>query len=849
MHRRRVDRDSLLGRKVRAVLEVIVLALLLGLEPQTRQPPQVLLAHRLVHGRAAANALAVVVRDVGPPIGLGLDVAQDHVLDRDWHARDLPGDVGLPAPPRLREMLQDDLALVLLHALGHHVQDVVHHRRAQLQVVVALHALLRHRLCHPLAVPALELPRQQVSEPPLEQRHHPAEEEEPHAPARSPEPDAGTLSDRAGVEAVVDEVLQVLAHADLAHEAVLVAVHARELPDVRERVLQAVGELERVDVAEAELHVGIDDDLGQTQDLAAQMERVAEARLLALLGRQRLDRLQVEVVVQMQVVEVLAMDEEVEHVVALAAHLQPGLDPVDLRRLEELGRAQDLEQVALVQRLGVPVVQPVEHVALEQLLVAHAHLHGVVRRAVLLEPLLHQRHVDAAPRYARPLVERVRRPVQRNPVGRVVRVQRRLLQKRRDLCRELEVVVVGHEVQLCRVRVRRLVARDRVDQRVEVKAGQVGVLRLDVHARREMVHAHVHVSGAGVVEVRESHAVLGADLLADDDLVDVIELVPVLLVHVVVAEERLELGAAGDGQAERLGGVEALHIEKVEIITVRQIRQQLRREAVKRAHDRHVQAPARVGRAVDELGVLQRTMPVVEPLQHRRILVLVQFHLNSLEGLNIEQIVSIVKRRLLIIEGGEAHAAEMATIALLPPHHDPHRAPLRDENRLDDLRDFVHERNSARKMIQHVHVANLLPRHGHILQKLEHSVWHVFQRPEVHALVMAKLLARHVTVILDDLSQVLRREILLLRLNIPKFAFVSIALRLQGLPFSRLLLQNSLLVHRCRLRRGGAGSLLLLSLLHVLRWHHPWRHCPGRVPRRHGSRGIAWGKAGRGWRR
>lgn len=54
----------------RRYLEVVVLPLLLGLEPQPRQPAQVLLAHRFVHRRAAPDALAVVVRDVRPPVRL-----------------------------------------------------------------------------------------------------------------------------------------------------------------------------------------------------------------------------------------------------------------------------------------------------------------------------------------------------------------------------------------------------------------------------------------------------------------------------------------------------------------------------------------------------------------------------------------------------------------------------------------------------------------------------------------------------------------------------------------------------------------------------------------------------------
>ena len=50
------------------------------------------------------------------------------------------------------------------------------------------------------------------------------------------------------------------------------------------------------------------------------------------------------------------------------------------------------------------------------------------------------------------------------------------------------------------------------------------------------------------VQVGELDLVLRADLVADDDLVDVVELVPVVLVRVVVPEQRLELGPARDRQ-------------------------------------------------------------------------------------------------------------------------------------------------------------------------------------------------------------------------------------------------------------------------------------------------------------
>ena len=47
------------------------------------------------------------------------------------------------------------------------------------------------------------------------------------------------------------------------------------------------------------------------------MEGVAETGLLTLFGGERLDRLQVKVEIQMQVVEILAVNQEIQHVVAL----------------------------------------------------------------------------------------------------------------------------------------------------------------------------------------------------------------------------------------------------------------------------------------------------------------------------------------------------------------------------------------------------------------------------------------------------------------------------------------------------------------------------------------------------
>ncbi len=121
-------------------------------------------------------------------------------------------------------------------------------------------------------------------------------------------------------------------------------------------------------------------------------------------------------------------------------HLQACLYPVQLRRLEELRGFEDLEKILLIHCLGRAPVQLVEHVALEQLLVRHSDLDRVRRRAMLVEPILHERDVDRAARVARAKVERPWRPHQRDAVASVVGVQRRLGKEWLDAVWQLKIL-------------------------------------------------------------------------------------------------------------------------------------------------------------------------------------------------------------------------------------------------------------------------------------------------------------------------------------------------------------------------------------------------------------------------
>lgn len=54
----------------------------------------------------------------------------------------------------------------------------------------------------------------------------------------------------------------------------------------------------------------------------------------------------------MQVVEVLTVDKQIKHVVALPANLQTHFHPVQLGRLKELGGLEGAEQIPESQQIG-----------------------------------------------------------------------------------------------------------------------------------------------------------------------------------------------------------------------------------------------------------------------------------------------------------------------------------------------------------------------------------------------------------------------------------------------------------------------------------------------------------------
>ena len=68
------------------------------------------------------------------------------------------------------------------------------YRSSELEIVVTLDPLLCNGLSNPFTVTSLELPSQQVTQPPFQKWHDTTQEEEPYSPPRRPDTAPWTLT-------------------------------------------------------------------------------------------------------------------------------------------------------------------------------------------------------------------------------------------------------------------------------------------------------------------------------------------------------------------------------------------------------------------------------------------------------------------------------------------------------------------------------------------------------------------------------------------------------------------------------------------------------------------------------
>lgn len=264
--------------------------------------------------------------------------------------------------------------------------------------------------------------------------------------------------------------------------------------------------------------------------------------------------------------------------------------------------------------------------------------------------------------------------------------------------------------------------------------------------------------------MREGYFVLCSDRMADDDLVDVVELVPILIEVTQIAIEWFELGSSWDGDVECLCSEEGLEVEEIVIVLVDDIGEQLIGESMQVGHCIERKVPLAVRRAIDFLGVLQ-WLVVIKPIIHCIIFLLIELHVDRLKRLHLHDIVPIIKWCLLIIKGRKAHSLEVPAVSFFPPHHDPHGSPLCSVNRLNHLRNLINKGNGSCDVIQYLYCPDLFPGHWYVLKQLVDAVRSVFKRAQEDSLVGSVLPTGEICVVLDDFPEYLRRKGFLLRLN------------------------------------------------------------------------------------
>jgi hypothetical protein len=70
-------------------------------------------------------------------------------------------------------------------------------------------------------------------------------------------------------------------------------------------ILESVCELEGVDIPQTELDVGINNKLGETKNFTTKMEGISETGFFSFFRGQGLDRLEIHIVIEMEVVQIL----------------------------------------------------------------------------------------------------------------------------------------------------------------------------------------------------------------------------------------------------------------------------------------------------------------------------------------------------------------------------------------------------------------------------------------------------------------------------------------------------------------------------------------------------------------
>ena len=184
--------------------------------------------------------------------------------------------------------------------------------------------------------------------------------------------------------------------------------------------------------------------------------------------------------------------------------------------------------------------------------------------------------------------------------------------------------------------------------------------------------------------------------------------------------------------------------------------------------------------------IFYKWLVIIKPINYSCVLFLVQFQLDGFQGLNIQYIITVIDRRLFIVKRRKSHTLKMTTITFFATHSQPHRSPLSMIYGLDNPRYFINKGDGTCNVVQDGHLTHLFPWHRYIFQQFQHGMWDIFKCTQMYTLFSAVFAVAHVTMILHNFANVLRRKLLFTRINECCLASsFSILATLSLLPFTR----------------------------------------------------------------
>lgn len=210
--------------------------------------------------------------------------------------------------------------------------------------------------------------------------------------------------------------------------------------------------------------------------------------------------------------------------------------------------------------------------------------------------------------------------------------------------------------------------------------------------------------------MRKCNFVLSSNGMPDNDLIDIVELIPILIKVTQISVERLELWTSWNSNVESFSSEERFEVEQIKIVFINDVRKHLIGETVQVCHNVQWKVPLFIGRTVHLFSILQGLV-IIEPIINDVVFLSIQLHINWLQRLHLHYVVSIVQRRLLVIKRRESHSFKMSSISFLTSHHNPHRSPLGCVDGLNHSRNFIYKADSSSDMIENLHSSDLFPRH------------------------------------------------------------------------------------------------------------------------------------------